>query len=314
MLGVVFGILSAASFGLTSSLIRRAVVGIVPHHGLYITVFTGLPFYALLALAFGQLFSWDQFSERDYVYLTLGGIVSLVAGRYGNYRTIAALGSNRATPLIGSSTLVSVGMAVLFAGEEVTLPIALGIALMMLGPAMVTPGRKPRPLSPAAGAVAVSPRPLAAVTADRTIEPRYAEGYLFAAFTVVTWGVGPVWIRMGIADSEVPLLAGFVTYVAAGIVLLLLLLIPGQLTSLLNVNRSGGKWFLLTSVSSFSANLFRVLALAIAPVTIIMPLTRLSGVFTMLFNLAMNRSIETFEKRVIGGIVLSAAGAALLVA
>jgi drug/metabolite transporter (DMT)-like permease len=316
MLGAVFGVLSAASFGLTSALIRRAVMGMVPHHGLYITVFTALPLYALLTLAFGQLFRWEEFTRLDYVYLTVGGIVSLVIGRYGNYRTIAALGSNRATPLIGSATLVSVGSAVAFAGEEVTMVMVVAIGLMMAGPAMVTPRRKPRGLSPVrpVSAAGEASSPLAAVAANSATEPRYAEGYFFAALTVVTWGVGPVFIRVVVADSGLPLLAGLITYIASAVALLLFLLVPGQATSLAHMNRTGLRWFLLTSVFSFSANLFRVLSLSLAPVAIVMPLTRLSGVFTVLFNLVLNRSTESFEPRVIGGIVLSVAGAILLVA
>ena len=46
----------------------------------------------------------------------------------------------------------------------------------------------------------------------------------------------------------------------------------------------------------------------------VLPLTRLSGVFTVFFNLALNRSTESFEPRVLGGIVLSVTGAVLLVA
>ena len=70
---------------------------------------------------------------------------------------------------------------------------------------------------------------------------------------------------------------------------------------------------LFTAANSFLANLFRFMALAIAPVSIVVPLLRISNVFSLFFSFLLNRSMESFDPRVILGIVVSGVGAALLV-
>jgi drug/metabolite transporter (DMT)-like permease len=318
MLGVLFGLLSALSFGLTGATIRRGVMGISALQGLYITVFTALPLFALVSLAAGELFDWAAFSGRDYVLLAFGGVSQLLVGRYGNYRAIAALGANRSAPIVGSATLVSVTLAVVFTGEEVTALMGVGIALMMLGPGLVAPRRKQQQPVPAAAAAAppsAAPQTVAPPSPQASIvtNPRWAEGYLFGGVAAFAWGIGPVFIRSAVADSGAGVLGGFITYIAAATVLSAVLLVPGQVSSLRLMNASGIRWFLVTSLASFSANLFRVIGLALAPVAVVIPLMRLSAVFTLFFNLMMNRKLESFERRVISGIFVSVAGAVVLV-
>ena len=80
MLGVLFGLLSAASFGLTGATIRRGVMGASALQGLYVTIFTALPMFALVTLLVGDIAKWDAFGGRDYVFLGLGGIAQLLIG------------------------------------------------------------------------------------------------------------------------------------------------------------------------------------------------------------------------------------------
>ena len=71
-------------------------------------------------------------------------------------------------------------------------------------------------------------------------------------------------------------------------------------------------FFLVSTVSVFFAQIFRFAALAIAPVTVVAPLSRLSVIFTPLFGFFVNRHLENFSPRVLIGIGISALGAILL--
>jgi drug/metabolite transporter (DMT)-like permease len=105
---------------------------------------------------------------------------------------------------------------------------------------------------------------------------------------------------------------GLVSYIAAAAFLMLTFLRPGQLADILSVRGSTGGWFLLSTFAVFLAQFFRYLALGYAPVVLVEPLTRLSGLFTLLFSFFMNRRVESFAPRVIAGIVMAVGGSMLM--
>ena len=139
------------------------------------------------------------------------------------------------------------------------------------------------------------------------------EGYLWGLAAAVFWGIGPVFMRAGVATSGMGIMGGFITYLAATAVLLPVLLFPGQMSGALGLDRGARMWFLVAGFNSFLANLFRFSALALAPVSVIIPLMRTATVFGVGFNLLLNRSLESFEPRVLAGIGVSVAGAILVV-
>ena len=56
MLGFVFGILSAASFGMTNVMTRRGMLSGTVAQGLYMSVLLGVPLFLAAAVVSGQLF------------------------------------------------------------------------------------------------------------------------------------------------------------------------------------------------------------------------------------------------------------------
>ena len=120
-------------------------------------------------------------------------------------------------------------------------------------------------------------------------------------------------MRAGVERTGLGIWGGTVTYASAAVVLAFSLLIPGQLHGAINLDKAARWWFLAAAVNSFLANVFRFSALALAPVTIVVPLMRTFVIFQLGFNLLINRKLETFEPRVLGGITISFLGAALLV-
>ena len=264
--------------------------------------------FVLTAALTGQLFRAGEVAALDYGFLVVGGLVHILAGRYCNFRAIAAMGANRVAPVMGSSAFVSVLIAVLFLDETVTLRIGVGIALVMLAPALVARRQTPVPAAPA-GASDDAPAGDAVGVAN---SPNLKEGYLFGIMGAGLWGVGPVLMRAGVDSTGLGILGGLVTYGAAATVLLLALAIPGQLAKTMSLDRSALRWFVLSTLNSFIANVFRFSALAIAPVTVVVPMIRTYAVFQLGFNFVINRSLESFEPRILAAIAVSVAGAVLL--
>ena len=331
MLGIGFAILAAAGFGFNAASIRRGVLSASSSQGLYYTVLLALPLFFLAALISGQLFDYGVFSTRDIIVLNVAGVIHILVGRYCNIRAIDAIGANRAGPLVAMSTLVSVGVAVVFLSEEMTWLKAGGILLMMAGPALVVRGTRKRSRANQSTQEPVGSTPPAsasepgnpgtgtgAAVASRTSSAappiRMVEGYLWGVLAAAAWGVGPVLMRSAMGDSGLGILGGMTAYLAPSVLLVLGLFIPGVLRQTMSIDPSAQKWFLLSTLNSFVANVFRFMALSLAPVSVVIPLVRTGVIFTIFFNLAVNRQTESFDPMVIMGILVSVTGAVILVA
>lgn len=307
MLGALLAVCSALSFAFSTITARRGVIGSSASFGLYITVILGVPLFAIAALATGQLFDTFDLSTEALAMLAGAGVLHFLIGRYCNYRCIDAIGSNRSQPLQATNTIYSVVVAVLVLSEEVTPLMGVGIVLLVVGPLIMVERRRPAPASPNAPASAAAPpRPNAATN------PRYVEGYTFGLLSAAAYGTSPIMIRYALEDTGLGIAGGMVAYVAAAGVLILALAIPGRIRDLRGFSLQVVPMFAASAVAVFLAQLFRFAALAIAPVSLVTPLTRLGVVFVPTLSFVFNRNLESFSPRVLTGIALSGLGAVLL--
>jgi uncharacterized membrane protein len=87
---------------------------------------------------------------------------------------------------------------------------------------------------------------------------------------------------------------------------------PGQLRHALAVDRETLKWFTLAGVLVCLSQMFRYMALSVAPVTVVQPIQRMSVLFRFLFGWVLNREHEIFDNRIYVGAALSLIGALAL--
>lgn len=306
--GIVFAIFAAATFALNQAGMRRGIARGAASQGLYVTIFVGFVLFVIASVVSGQAFDAGRLEGREWGLLAAGGFIHILAGRYCNYRAFGALGSNRAQPIVGMSTLGSVIIAIIFLGETIDALQTVGIVLVMVGPVFVAPKRKAAVAAPSGGSgTEASAKAIPAFT------PKYLEGYFFGAMAAVLWGAGPVLMRAGLESTGLGILGGTIAYSTAALVLVFTLAIPGQAAGAIKLDKNARGWFLFGAVASFAANVLRFMALALAPVSIVIPLMRSAVLFTIIFNYFMNRDLESFEPRVLGGIGISLVGAVLLV-
>ena len=105
---------------------------------------------------------------------------------------------------------------------------------------------------------------------------------------------------------------GFISYVAATVAIALMLISPRQWRNFKSVDGKSSKWFVISGIAVCFSQMFRYMALAIAPVSVVTPIQRLSLVFRIYFGWMLNPHHEVFGGRVIWGTVISLAGAVAL--
>jgi uncharacterized membrane protein len=256
--------------------------------------------------------------------LAMAGVLHFVWGRYCNYRAMRAIGTNLAAPVQQVNLIVTLVLAIWVLGETLTPLRVLGIALILLGPSftMREGDRRDEPPAPATGAAAAAEAAVvqdgepAAVVAPSppAFQPRYGEGYTFALLSATGYGLSPIFISMGLESKGLgaSIAGGLIAYVAATAVMILILLWPGQLRHALAIKPESAKWFAFSGVMVCISQMFLYMALALAPVTVVSPINRLTIVFRLYFSRLLNPHHEVFGGKVIVGTVISLAGAVLL--
>ncbi|MCY4581510.1 MAG: DMT family transporter [Chloroflexi bacterium] len=318
--GALLALASAFSFSVNFILVRRgfADAGATAAQGAFITVLLGVPFGLVAVIVTGQLFNFGRISPEGYLLLAAAGIVHFGIGRYCNYRGIATIGAPRAATIQAIAVPYSIVMAMLLLGERPTLLMYVGIALILGSPALMIDRRK-RPASSAApsqgSAAPASAAPASAATsAAPAVEMRMAEGYTFSLLAAAAYGTSPILIRAAVEDaSDVAAIGTFVAYIGASAMLLAMLALPAQRHLVGTINFRYMRLFGGAGLSVFMAQLLRFFALSIAEVSIVNPLMRMIGVFTLILSYLVNRRLEHITLGVVLGVLVSFAGSALLV-
>jgi uncharacterized membrane protein len=318
VLGGILGLLAAATFALNNAAVRRGVLTGSVAQALAITVPIGVPIFLIAALTTGSLAVITEFSPLALFYLASAGIVHFVCGRYCNFRATKAMGANLVGPVQQISLILTLGLAMWILGEALTLLRAIGILLVVLGPMLTLPAKPARPHSGKTGEPVIATAETTPAKATAEVIPpfkvNYAEGYLWSLLSAVGYGSSPILVALGLHSKGLAgsLAGGVVSYTAATIVAATMLLWPGQLRHVLSIRSGNAKWFTFSGVLVCLSQMFLYMAYAIAPVSIISPIQRLSIVFRIYAGWLINREHEVFGGKVIVGTVVSLIGAIAL--
>ncbi|MBI1205630.1 MAG: EamA family transporter [Rhodopseudomonas sp.] len=300
MFGGFLSLLSAVTFAYANASVRRGVLTGTVLQAVAISLPVAFPFFILAMAVSGGFAALGGFDTRTLVLLALAGIVHFALARYCNYRATKAIGANLVAPVQQYSLVITLALAVLWLGEALTVLRILGIVMVVAGPAF-TLGPDKKPAAPPAGAVA-------------TFAPQYREGYLYALLSAVGFGLSPILVGMAFETKglAIGIAGGFVSYVAATLLVALAFVLPGQRRSFREIDSVSAKWFVVSGIAVGLSQMFRYMALAIAPVSVVSPIQRLSLVFRIYFGAWLNPHHEVFGGRVIIGTVISLLGAVFL--
>ena len=304
MLGVLYTLLGAATFGLNNATVRRGVLTSTVTQVVATSMPIGVVLFAMAAALSGQLWEIGSFSTRSVMLLACAGVVHFVFGRYCGYRAVQAMGANLASPVTQSSLLVTLTLAIVFLHESLDLLKIMGICLMVLGPYLVARRQARRmrraPVRPEGEGGA------------KKFRPRLAEGYFFGILCCFGWGSSPILVRAALEGTGLPLAGGLISYGAATLAVMLILLIPVARRDAAGIDRASMGILFWIGFTVCVSQIFMYLAMAIAPVTVVQPLQRFGTIFGVLFAWVMNRDHEVFDRGVLAAIGISMLGAVAL--
>jgi drug/metabolite transporter (DMT)-like permease len=295
--GLFLAIISAFSFSTGIVIVRRASAAAGESFSVTaMSVLVGIPFFALAVTIAGD---WDKvlmISWRALALLGSAGVIHFIFGRLLGYNSYRLIGANKATPYVMSNRLYTVFFSFLFLVENITVFIIAGVLFMFLGTALTSAEKK-----------------TVSATKEKKILSVETKGILLALAAALCWGITPVLIKPGVEAIGSSIAGAFISYCAAGVVMLGLLMrksLRQQVTRQPLVKSLAP----MSAAALFTATgqLLYYTALGKSPASIVAPLLSIQVIFIFFLSLLVNRKSEVFSWKVALGMAVTLAGTFLL--
>ena len=290
--GVFLSLAAAAMLGLNTAVVRRGVLKTSAYNGMIISIPLSIPVFFFISMATGQLNRISEFSSFDYLVLGIAGIINFLGGRYSQFLAIQAVGANLTAAVRVLSALFGAVLGGLFLGEEITLLRGFGIVLIILAPLIAF-------LKPGEIAVGLFDLP---------------RGILFGLIGALSYGGSTFLLRLILADTDLVFLGAFIAHLAATIVLVISLGIPGRIHELRKIDKQAIRLFAVIAVIMTLAQTFRFSAIEMTDTAVVAPLIETGLFFGIGFAYVFNRKTENFSPAVLGGIIIAVIGAIAIAA
>jgi uncharacterized membrane protein len=302
MLGGLLSFISAITFAYANATARRGVLTATVFQAVAISLPIALPLFVIAMIFTDGFVACAEFSPLAIGNLAIAGIIHFGWARHCGYRATKAMGANLVAPIQQYSLVVTLILAVIWLGETITILRLLGIVLVVLGPSLTL--RMDKTSGHEGGLAPNKPR----------YSPNLREGYFYALLSAIGFGVSPIFIAMALDKRDIAtgIAGGFISYVAATVAMLLPLFFRSQRQKFKVIDREAMKWLVISGIAVGISQMARYMALAIAPVSVVAPIQRLSLLFRIYFGAMINPNHEVFGERVLWATILSLAGAIAL--
>jgi drug/metabolite transporter (DMT)-like permease len=245
--------------------------------------------HGVVVCGFAVVFTGDisrlaSVSWLGVISLAVAGILHFVVGTALNYSGIRLIGATRAAPIFSSSSIIAAVVGSVFFGEQFTLTLLLAISLVMGGVILIGVAGEKR-------------------TAQSNIHSgSLVKGITAALGGAVCWGVSPAFIKIGILEVGSPLLATFISFVAAFLILAIALIHRDTRMKLHGLDKRSLVVFLVASTAMSTGMIARFYALYFSAISLVVPLINSARIVSLFpLSYAINRRIETFNFKVIIG-------------
>jgi drug/metabolite transporter (DMT)-like permease len=295
MTGLFAALLSGFSFALGNIFIRRGVYksgeSFTP---VPIALFLGTLLFGFAFLISGET---DQLASLSWLgagSLAGAGILHYYLGRQFGYISIRLIGANRAAPIQMCSIPLAALIGVLFLGEPFSASLVIATLLVVGGVILISTSYNPQ--TEKSGIPGV---PL-------------AKGVVTSLATALCWGSSPMLVKIGLQEISSPILASFISYIAASVLIGASFLYPNNVEKLRSLNRTSLFLFILAGIATSVSALTRYIALDYSPVSLVVPLTATHGLFIFPLSFIVNRKIEAFNLRIVLGAIAVLVGIFLI--
>lgn len=297
MLGLGAGVL----FSVASILARFGMRYRSRDDGLFMSILMNVIVLGAMTTAV-ELPEWDT---AGVVALAAGGVLGTFGGRATNLRAVRIIGPSRANAFLTGGPLVTALVGWFVLGEGISLLSGLGGVTVLLGLLRIVRMRS--------DALAVTPRATRAEPEPIPLQVDRSLGYLLAALAPILFGLAFVVRKWGLNEYPSAIAGAAIGAVAGLGVSLIGDVAAGRIGRRLRENlRHAPWWFVAAGGATSLALVSQFLAFFLLPAWVVYLLQGTQVLWTLLLAAVLLRSEERIDRRLVGSVVLVAAGVAAI--
>ncbi|MFC1962722.1 DMT family transporter [Chloroflexota bacterium] len=294
LIGPLLAFIAAFLFGLNDLFTRRAVLRVKDiSAGVAVSVLISVPVLFLALIISGKVGDLLRFPWHGYLWLLGAGLIQQYVARHVKYKTVQLVGANISSILMRSQPLVAVSLGVFVLGEVVSLPMLLGILLIVAGGGLV--GGTWQPLQSSTSSVSLSPKSI-----------------LMGVGAGVCMGVSTLMIKVALNSFSSPIAALFISFIGGAIVHVIIHAKGDKRILLLNMDKGTFWLFSLIGLLVVFAQLSRYFALGMSSISVVSPIFSVTPLMVLGLSYIFNRKLEVFSKSVLIAAVIVVIGSLLL--
>ena len=272
-IGIGYALLAGVLWGIGPLLLKRGLRFASVTTATMIEQIVSVSLLTVLATYFGEISHLD-FTSRAFWAFFGAGAVGASFGKVFFYKGIDKVGASKATSVKNSSPFLTAVLALIFLGEDLGLALMAGIALIVLGIAVLTQTKE---------------------SGERPVER--LQYFLFPIISALCFGINPVFKKVGISDGNFPVLGTLITQTTALIFMLLFGRLMGLKFKREPVPAKAVLLFSCAGVIEAMGSLCTFFALVYGPASLLSPMWRISPLVTFALARVTLRGIETVTLR-----------------
>ena len=233
----------------------------------FVGLLSGLTILMMAAPGLGGL-NFDQLTAQSTGYFILSGIFGVILGRSALYMAIKRLGSARASTIKHAAPVVTAFLALIYLHEQIGIERWGGIALVTIG--LMIMGN---------------------MLSKKHFNRMTLSGAAFASLAPISYGIRPIFSKIGLNLAPLPLTATFISYLTAVIAYAAFFLLLRR-PKLELANSRSLVHFALAGVMQVLGLLLLNAALNQSDVTMIYPISASAPLLTFLLSFTFLKNVE----------------------
>lgn len=289
--GVFYALVSGLLWGFGPLLLKQGMTLSNVSAATLIEQYVSVLVLLVIAAVHGEL-SYLDFASKSFWAFAAAGVVGASFGKIFYYKGIDKVGASKSTSVKNSSPLLTVVLAVLLLGEELSFAAAAGSVLIVTGILV-----------------------LSRVEVKGEERPNRLSYFFYPLMAALCFGINPVFKKIGIEASSRPTLGAVITQTTA----LAVMLTAGRFLKIKptweRIPTKSLLLFSLAGVTEALGSLFTFFALVYAPASLVSPIWRMSPLVTFILARFTLRGIEVVTLRdgvaasfIVGGIFVLSQG------
>jgi DME family drug/metabolite transporter len=289
--GIFFALAAGCLWGICPLLLKRGMRFSNVSTATLIQQYVGVSTLFTLAAFRGELFPL-RISLGSLAAFVGAGVVGASFGKIFYFKGIDKVGASKATSVKNSSPILTTFLAVVLLGEELTLPIGVGVLLIVAGIWFLSRGESER--GTGVGRISY---------------------FFYPLMAALCFGINPVFKKLGVAGTQVPILGALITQSTG----LIMMLTAGRMLKIQpkweRVPTKSLIFFLVAGVSEGVASMLTFFALLYAPAVLVSPIWRISPLVTFVLARFTLKGIEVVTLKdglaaafIVGGIFVLTQG------